>query len=243
MQKWNKQPSFSEAFRVQKGDVICFTGAGGKTSLMFRLAAEAKSAGWKVLVTTTTRILFPEPYQYDRINLGGEPLTPPPNGKGCVQVIGTKCPDCDKICGVAGDLLQRVNNDFDLLLIEADGAAGKQLKGWKESEPVIPEFSTKTIGILDIQAVNKTAGDSVIHRLELFTALTGAGIGEPLSPAHLHKVVTRERGLFQHAAGEQILYLNKMESDADFKNGQRLRALLDDCLTIAGSVHHDSVYL
>ena len=31
-------------------------GAGGKTTLVYRLADEARSAGWRVLVTTTTHM-------------------------------------------------------------------------------------------------------------------------------------------------------------------------------------------
>ena len=45
-----------EALRVQRGDVVSFVGAGGKTAALFRLAAELRAEGWRVLATTTTRL-------------------------------------------------------------------------------------------------------------------------------------------------------------------------------------------
>ena len=51
--------------------VIAFVGGGGKTTAMFRLAHELKVLGKKVLVTTTTNILMPEPGQCDVLMLEG----------------------------------------------------------------------------------------------------------------------------------------------------------------------------
>lgn len=51
------KPLFYNAFGLRRGDLLSLVGAGGKTTLMFRLAAEAKALGLRVLVTTSTRIL------------------------------------------------------------------------------------------------------------------------------------------------------------------------------------------
>ncbi|NJL94650.1 MAG: hypothetical protein HC915_13450, partial [Anaerolineae bacterium] len=45
-----------DALGVRRGDLIAFTGAGGKTSALRRLSQELHVAGWRVLVTTTTRM-------------------------------------------------------------------------------------------------------------------------------------------------------------------------------------------
>ena len=45
-----------KAFNVARGDVVSLIGAGGKTSTMVALAHELADEGWRVLVTTTTRI-------------------------------------------------------------------------------------------------------------------------------------------------------------------------------------------
>ena len=51
--------SLSEALGLQRREMISLTGAGGKTTLMFRLAKELSLAGKKVITTTTTKILKP----------------------------------------------------------------------------------------------------------------------------------------------------------------------------------------
>ncbi|MEL6149070.1 MAG: hypothetical protein AAFR56_05560, partial [Chloroflexota bacterium] len=44
------------AFNIQRGDVVAFVGAGGKTSAMIALGHELADMGWRVLATTTTKI-------------------------------------------------------------------------------------------------------------------------------------------------------------------------------------------
>jgi probable selenium-dependent hydroxylase accessory protein YqeC len=48
-------------------ELISLVGAGGKTSIMFRLAKELKASGKKVLVTTTTNIAVSEALQADHL--------------------------------------------------------------------------------------------------------------------------------------------------------------------------------
>lgn len=242
MHGWTRRATFLQALGVTEGDAVCITGAGGKTSLMFRLAAEARKEGWKVLVTTTTRILFPAKGQYDSLAFDDN-LPPLADSRGWIHVLGRRCPEGDKICSAGEDLVIRVQADFDLLLIEADGAACKPLKGWKADEPVIPDFTTRTIGVVDIQSIGQIVAEKVIHRMKLFTELTGSAAGEPISLAHLGKIITSKRGLFQHSAGKKVLYLNKMESESDLLNGRLLGRRLEAIPTAAGSIHRGRVYV
>ena len=50
------------AVRENAPYVISFTGAGGKTSLIRRLACEGRERGLKVLVVTTTHMFRPKQY-------------------------------------------------------------------------------------------------------------------------------------------------------------------------------------
>ncbi len=61
-----------EAFKLESGGVIAIVGAGGKTSLMFRIAHELAADGESVL-TTTTRILPPTRAQCPRVILSTSP--------------------------------------------------------------------------------------------------------------------------------------------------------------------------
>ncbi|HEY3122279.1 MAG TPA: putative selenium-dependent hydroxylase accessory protein YqeC, partial [Vicinamibacteria bacterium] len=45
-----------EALGIEARDVVAVAGAGGKTTLVYRLAEEARRCGLRVLVTTTTHM-------------------------------------------------------------------------------------------------------------------------------------------------------------------------------------------
>ena len=55
--------SLGQALMLGDGGVISLVGAGGKTSLMFKLAHELSKTGEPVLTTTTTKIFEPGPDQ------------------------------------------------------------------------------------------------------------------------------------------------------------------------------------
>lgn len=229
--------SFIQACGIEPADVVCFVGAGGKTSLMFHLAREAKEQGQKVLVTTTTKIFIPDSDQYDGLDLSGQLFaTVAIPGPG-MYVGGRPSSIAGKISGVDKDVLAMQRKLFELVLIEADGAAGKPLKGWNATEPVIPEFTTKTIGIVDIQTIGKVVDASFTHRLEIFCALTGAKVGEPLTIDHLYRLVVHPHGLFGKSGGDKVLFINKAESVRDLDHAKKLRALFPDLHSVIGSVH------
>lgn len=178
--------NFAETFAVEKGDVICIAGAGGKTSLILHLAGELTDAGYKVLVSTTTRLAADE--VSDRFDF----LVRPDGEKALAPDIG--------------ELRNRVK-DYDITLIEADGSARKPLKGWREDEPVIPDFATVTIGVLDISTLGSKPD---AHRPELFYRLVGDAKRVELST--LAHIANSPEGLFRHSSHtKNILYLSKAE--------------------------------
>lgn len=242
MTGWTKNLSFLHALEIQQGDVICLSGAGGKTSLMYHLAQEAREKGYRVLVTTTTRILVPERDQYDKIDLDGMLFADQPDLPPGIYVGGCKAREAEKITSCPIALLQKARERFDLLLIEADGAACKQLKGWRDDEPVIPEFTTKTIGIVDITTIDLVVNEHNIHRLPLFLELTGALKGKNITLSHLQRLIEGDKGLFVNSRGEKIVFINKMESVKDFDRADELRHLLPQLPCFGGSVQRGEVY-
>lgn len=247
--KKSKPHSFIQALGIDRGDVVCFAGAGGKTSLMFRLAEEARRLGVKVLVTTSTKILVPDVDQYDALDLSGALFSPQAVVKPGIYVGGLPTPIDGKMTGVGMDLLSCQRKLFDLVLIEADGAATKPLKGWNNTEPVIPPFATKTIGILDIQTIDCIICEALVHRLELFSEISGCKVGEPVSTDHLCKMILHNKGIFSKSQGAEILYINKVESEVDLRNVDRLREQLKNnngifkvLKTVAGSVLQETIY-
>jgi probable selenium-dependent hydroxylase accessory protein YqeC len=237
---------FLQALGIEKNDVVAIAGAGGKTSLMFCLAEEAKGLGFKVLVTTSTKIFVPDSARYDQLDLSGTLFSGGAVRDCGIYVGGVPAPVAGKMTGAALDLLALRRKLFDLVLIEADGAAAKPLKGWNSTEPVIPLFTTKTIGVLDIQTIGRIIDVALVHRLEIFTGLTGGRVGDTVSLEHLARVVNHNQGLFTGAQGTKILYLNKVESAVDRSNVNRLRTRLQvkqkNLHIVAGSVRQGRIY-
>lgn len=239
----SKEYSFLEALGIERGDVVCFSGAGGKTSLMLRLAKEARGQSLKVLVTTSTKILVPDVDQYDALDLSGKLRFTDSVATGGIYVGGLPTVVAGKMTGVAMELLCRKRRSFELILIEADGAATKPLKGWNSTEPVIPEFASKTIGVLDIQTIGSIICEALIHRLEFFCKLTGSTIGEPVSIRHLCRMILHHQGLFHQSQGTKIIYINKVESEIDRSNVDNLRTQLKNTTIVAGSIRQGTIYV
>jgi len=233
-----KQDDFLKSFKIVKNDIVSVVGAGGKTSLIFRLAAEARQRGFKTLVTTTTHMLIPRPEQYDGLDLSGALFSETAPSLPGIYVGGAAAGEQEKMRGASPCCLENTLKRFDLVLIEADGAAGKALKGWKESEPVIPRLTTKTIGVVDIQTIGCPISPSLIHRLDIFLKLTGTIEKEYLTVEHLCRIISSEKGLFSKSQGEVIIFINKLESDTDRKHAAELVGQLEQRAVVCGSIRH-----
>ncbi|CAG37794.1 selenium cofactor biosynthesis protein YqeC [Desulfotalea psychrophila] len=240
MENWHREESFLTAFGLGCGSVAAIIGAGGKTSLMFQIAREARARGMRVLVTTSTRIFVPEPELYDEIDLSGEGFAFQPTQAG-IYVAGLPAEE-GKLAGLADSLLLSSSKFFDLVLIEADGSKCLPLKGWKETEPVVPACTTHSIGVLDISVLGERIDQSLVHRLPLFLELTDASPGDALSLDHLRRVVEGGCGMFARAHGREQIYLNKVESAELFQEASALRKLCPTREFVAGSIHEERVY-
>jgi len=233
--------AFFKAFDITRDDVVCLTGAGGKTALLYRLAEEARTTGYRVLVTTTTKLFMPRRDQYDALDLSGALFAGLDISGPGIYFGVSPTEKVQKVGKVADQVLADRRNRFDLVLIEADGAAQKPLKGWKSTEPVIPGFTTKTIGVLDIQTLGKSVCDTLVHHLELFCNLTGARPGDQVTLEHLTRLVCHEQGLFQNALGQRLLYINKVETGPGLNEARRLARSVP-LIAVTGSLARGIIY-
>lgn len=179
--------------------------------MMFKLAEELRDS-YKVLVTTTTKIYTPLKEQYDFICTDASIFSTYifMKEKG-VYILGLGVNKENKILGLNEKHLAALAPHFDYILMEADGAKAKALKGWNECEPVIFSKTTKTVGIIDIQSWGIPICEDKVHRSDIFCEITGAQQGEIVEIQHLCKVILHPKGLFKGAQGEKILFINKAE--------------------------------
>lgn len=128
--------------------VIALIGAGGKTTTMYRIASCLNKIGKKVICTTTTHILKPkEKYPF--------------------PVLGTPMKDNpEKLSAVSVEDYQRICKEYDVVLVEADGAKGMYIKLPASHEPVIPKNADLVLCIASMGALNKPLKE-VCHRTEI----------------------------------------------------------------------------
>lgn len=149
-------------FNIDKKDIVAITGAGGKTSLIFFLAKKLAQFG-KVLITTTTKMYKPSSENYETLKIGDKNYL----GKEKNISIIAKSEINGKITSLTYGEIEKLKDNFDYILIEADGAKEKSLKFWNDTEPCIPNFVTKVIGVINCEIFNQDFNENNIHRFNL----------------------------------------------------------------------------
>lgn len=251
--------------------VISIVGSGGKTSLLWSLAARRRAQS-RVLVTTTTRIQLPDAAAglYDNLLLfnGGEASPLAPHLRCCAAPLpkGANAPlkspagvtlagrvtqndaGMAKFCAPPDDALKELIPRYDYVFIESDGSRTLPLKGWADYEPVVPEETTVTVGIMPLWTLGLAADESIIHRLPLWTELTGAKKGDIITLNHLERAISGgdRRGIFAAAHGVKVLFFNQVEDKSAFSAALAISKMLksnhsSSCVPdfiIAGSIKH-----
>ncbi|GHT60400.1 hydroxylase accessory protein YqeC [Spirochaetia bacterium] len=258
-----EQKAAAPVLTVNNGStpVLTVIGSGGKTSLIWRLAQylreQHKDDGrpCKILVTPTTKMLVPPAHA----GSSGEPYDHYCNGTPVVSRTTSDCKDGITLAGIFNektgkleslplDELEQIAPAYDLVLIEGDGSRGLPLKAWAGHEPAVPPFTTITVGILPLMPLGMPVSEAIVHRLPLFSLLSGAQKGDIIKPEHLVRVITGHKGakgLFAAAQGRKILFLNQVEDDKTLRSAKELVSLLPKDFRsglgriIAGSVRRD----
>ncbi|MGB9628450.1 MAG: selenium cofactor biosynthesis protein YqeC [Thermodesulfobacteriota bacterium] len=226
----NKGP-LSEALGLARREMVSLVGAGGKTTLMFRLANELVLDGSKVLTTTTTKIMEPSSeetpflfvhtdeikviesvsqllHKYKHMTVASERI-----GFGKLKGISLNC------VKALWDL-----KEVDYLIIEADGAAGRPIKAPREIEPVIPLATTTVIGLIGVDGLGKELNEENVFQPERVSRLTRLAMGEKLTEDAMARLMTDPEGVFKGSPGSSrgIVFLNKVDIEDGLRKAQRI---------------------
>jgi molybdenum cofactor cytidylyltransferase len=192
----------SHALRWQRKEVVALVGGGGKTSVMFRLARELTAHGLRVVTTTTTRIFVTQmaaaPFhliaQDEDALLAYLPRALQQHGH--VLIVGGIDVAQNKAYGIEPTLVERIVAlpSVDAVIIEADGARMKPFKAPAQHEPVIPSCTTLVVPMAGIEAVGRPLDAASVHRPERIAALTGAALGDPITPEMVATVLAHPEG-------------------------------------------------
>lgn len=214
------------------GDVVAVAGAGGKTTLVYRLAGEAREAGLRVIVTTTTHMgTLPEattgPVVLEAEGDPGPRLDAALREAGRVTLLGRRV-RADKLEGIPPDRVDALAGRADLVLVEADGARGRSLKVPAPHEPVIPGSTTLLLVVAALDVLGQPLDDSRVHRLELVAAAAGRPAGETVDEDAVAAALAHAEGYPARAVrGARIgVFLNKVEDEAAWSAAERIASRL-----------------
>ncbi len=225
-----------DALMLAGGGVISLVGAGGKTSLMFRLAAELAAAGERVLTTTTTRIFRPRYDQSRRVLLAEgadevlERAKTLPGAERHLTAAAGVGDDSQKLVGFAPGVIDRLAaaGVFRWVIVEADGAAGRSLKAPAAHEPVIPGTTGWMVVVAGLAAVGRPLAGDHVFRPEVFARLSGLAPGEPIDAAAVAAVLGHPQGGVKGApAGcRRLVFLNQADTPERVAAALQVAAIL-----------------
>ncbi|MBN1832672.1 MAG: putative selenium-dependent hydroxylase accessory protein YqeC [Deltaproteobacteria bacterium] len=228
--------SFHEELFPKGSGVISLVGGGGKTTLMFRLAAELARNKETVLTTTTTKIFEPTEEQSTRVIVSEDPDEVLRNSAELlhhtahITAARERLVSMGKLSGFESVTIEffMKKGGFQWVLVEADGAARKPIKAPAEHEPVIPECSSCVIAVIGLDAIGKPLDDRWVFRPRLYSQVTGISIGSPVTERSVASVIMADRGLMKGCPPDarRLVFLNKAEGEERLAAGQKVASFL-----------------
>jgi probable selenium-dependent hydroxylase accessory protein YqeC len=231
--------SLQKALDLEGGGMVSLVGAGGKTSLMFRLAKEFSDAGKSVLSTTTTKIMMPDRHQSPQIILDASPQVVLEKAKKLlkdnrhVSAVSPRLADYpDKVIGFEPEIVGQFRKSglFHWIVVEADGAAQKPMKVPAAHEPVIPAATDWLIGVVGLKVIDKPLNPEWVFRNDLYTEITGLLPGELVTEASVCAAVTHKKGVMKGCPpnARKAMFLNITDAPRGLAIGKRIAQILNE---------------
>lgn len=244
MKFWNykgEQSCISDALRVNipAHAVICLTGSGGKTSLLFAWARELASAGKSVAVTTTTHMVDPESdhqpcegirviYTDSYTDASDEDsqifadLGSALESDRIVMAVSHDAKRPGKVMSPSEGIIEFLHRNADVVLIEADGSRRMPLKWPAPWEPVVPEYTDITVCLAGLSSLGKAPQDVIYRYDDMPEELRRDKVDELLICTMLASLEGGQKG----AQGEFRVFFNQADTDELRQSSARMQQIL-----------------
>lgn len=188
-----------EAFALTGDSIVAAVGGGGKTSLVYRLAAETAGRGSFGIVTTTVKFTKPP----------GMPMPPVvtvrPEGlaaaareqrrAGAAVVLASGNAERGRLLGFEAAAIDRLAaENLGLLAIEADGSAHRPFKAPATHEPVIPSSTTGVVVCVGLEVLGHELSERWVHRSGIAARLAEQPEGSLVTPNTIVRVLLHPLG-------------------------------------------------
>lgn len=191
-----------KALRLGDSPCLALVGAGGKTSLLFRLASEFNPP---VILSASTHLsktqVIPRGLtKFDRhhiINKFEDLQSVEPQLKQGTHLLtgpfeGDRARGLDMRCLSWLDHFTSVNQIP--FLMEADGSRTRPIKAPADHEPAIPNFVRQVAVVVGLSGLGKPLESEWVHRPEIFADLSGGDSGRPISMETIRRYLVHPMG-------------------------------------------------
>ena len=220
--------TLAEAFSIGEKEVISLVGAGGKTTLLYALGRELSALRCGVILTTTTKILEPEPSPFFLQFLSPELsavkkwVAEHLHRRQCLLIARERLPN-GKLEGIPPEWVEELFSldGVSAIVNEADGAAGRPLKAPREGEPVIPGNTTLLVPVMGIDGMGRPLAEETVFRSAIASRLLNLPIGSMVTEEVIARLLPEL--IKSRPAGARVIPLiNKVDIPGGREKAERL---------------------
>lgn len=213
-------------FSDGKKHTICLVGGGGKTTVMYELAADWAACGRKVLALTSTHILQPADGSFAADAAAVHNLWQ----QRRYAVIGTPELATGKLTLPPQSVYEALKLQADVILCEADGSRHHPCKVPAENEPVLLPDSDIVLAVAGMDALGRPLAQAC-QRSQLAAELLGCSAEKIIDAQMLASLLHSEQGAHKNV-GKRTFYivLNKCDLLPAAQQEEMLRLLVGACM-------------
>lgn len=207
-----------------KKKMFAFVGAGGKTTIMYRLADKFARAGKDVIVSTSTHIM--KDAYFTEIRQASDILSIDREKKTSWPFLTLGRDAGEKISGLAEEEIDKLLFYADIVLIEADGAKHFPMKIPQQGEPVIPKACTQVLVCAGLDCLGQRL-ENCCFRHFLAKELFSWDKDRIVSEEDLARLLCDKRAGLKNIGKREIIFiLNKADTDRELETAQKVKTYI-----------------
>lgn len=203
--------ALSDALGVDDASVLVAVGAGGKKTLLYRVASEVSGA-----VVTATVLMPKFGGHVERTIVTDDPVSAVRDADERPLGLARPSDRDDRYRGydpaVVDDLAA---GGATPLLVKADGARTRLFKAPDDDEPPIPASATLVTPLASVRVVGEPLSTEAVHRPQRVAELTDLAFGDEIRPEHVATVLSHPDGGLKNApeGASVVPVVNMADSD------------------------------